>query len=109
MLLPSRDASAEVAYDFVDSVKSVLVFARAMATACSSDASLSPVAASSASLTGNVITMTAEGANPQTVRVQVGSRVIFINNDSVDHDMSSDQHPTHLACPEINQVGYLRP
>ena len=23
--------------------------------------------------------------------------------------MSSDDHPSHLDCPEINQAGYLRP
>ena len=94
---------------FDSSIKRMLVLALATAAACSNDSSLSPVGASSTSSTGNVIAITADGASPQTVRIQVGGRVIFVNNDSVDHDMSSDQHPTHLACPEINQVGYLQP
>ena len=31
-------------------------------------------------------------------------RVVFVNADEVDHDMSSDQHPSHLDCPAINQA-----
>jgi hypothetical protein len=27
----------------------------------------------------------------------------------VSHDMSSDPHPTHTDCPEIDQVGVLNP
>ena len=95
--------------DFDNSITRALVLALVTTAACSNDSTLSPVGASSTSSTGNVITITADGASPQTVRIQVGGRVTFVNNDSVDHDMSSDQHPTHLACPEINQVGYLRP
>ena len=39
--------------------------------------------------------------------IAAGSRVTFVNNDSSSHDMSSDPHPTHTDCPEINQVGFL--
>ena len=39
--------------------------------------------------------------------VSVGSRVTFVNNDSRVHDMNSDPHPSHTACPELNQVGFL--
>jgi hypothetical protein len=35
--------------------------------------------------------------------------VLFINNDSAAHDMSSDPHPEHTDCVEINQVGFLTP
>jgi hypothetical protein len=34
---------------------------------------------------------------------------LFINNDSRSHQMSSDPHPDHTDCPEINQVGFLNP
>jgi len=46
---------------------------------------------------------------PQTVTVAPGSRVLFVNNDSVEHQMFSNPHPEHTDCPEINQVGDLRP
>jgi hypothetical protein len=38
-----------------------------------------------------------------------GSRVVFVNSDSRTHNMTSDPHPTHEDCPELNQVGFLNP
>ena len=35
-----------------------------------------------------------------------GTRVLFINNDR-RRDMTSDPHPEHNDCPEINDVGIL--
>ena len=32
-----------------------------------------------------------------------------MNNDSRVHDMTSDPHPTHTDCQEINAVGLLQP
>lgn len=55
------------------------------------------------------ITITASGVSPQNIMVAPGSRVMFINNDSRRHDMSSDPHPDHTDCVEINQVGLLQP
>ena len=81
------------------------ILVMAMTSACSSDSPVAPGGGGSS----NMITITAAGASPQTVRIKVGERVVFTNDDSVDHDMSSNQHPTHLECPAINQVGYLRP
>ena len=46
---------------------------------------------------------------PQNITVPLGSQVTFVNNDSRDHQIASDPHPEHTACPEINQVGYLTP
>ena len=56
--------------------------------------------------TGATITITSNGASPNSVTVSIGSRVTFVNNDSRAHEMSSDQHPSHTECPEIN-VGIL--
>jgi plastocyanin len=52
------------------------------------------------------ITITAAGVSPKTVTVAVGSRVMFVNNDSRPHDMNSNPHPEHTDCPEIN-VGFI--
>jgi hypothetical protein len=35
--------------------------------------------------------------------------VTFVNNDSRSHDIASDPHPEHTACPAINQAGFLQP
>lgn len=53
------------------------------------------------------ITITASGASPRNVTIPVGSRVTFVNNDNRVHDMSSDPHPVHTDCPQINLVGAL--
>ena len=59
--------------------------------------------------TGNVVTITTTGVHPRSIQIQLGERVLFVNNDTVAHEMSSDSHPSHLACPQINQVGHLEP
>jgi plastocyanin len=47
--------------------------------------------------------------SPKSVTVPAGTRVTFINNDNVPHDMESDPHPEHTDCPDINQVGFIVP
>jgi plastocyanin len=55
------------------------------------------------------ITITAAGANPKNVQINIGQRVLFINNDNRAHNMTSDPHPEHSDCIEINQVALLQP
>src|SRR4051812_21416959 len=57
----------------------------------------------------NTITLTAAGTSPKNIQVAVGARVLFVNNDSRPHSMTSDPHPEHTDCPELNQVGFLSP
>ena len=52
-------------------------------------------------------TITAAGVNPKELTVPPGSRLLFVNNDSRRRNMTSDPHPEHDACPEINSVGLL--
>lgn len=59
---------------------------------------------------GATITIGANGAvSPAQVTISVGQSVTFVNSDSRLHDMASDPHPTHTACPAINNVGNLQP
>jgi len=53
------------------------------------------------------ITITSAGVSPKNVIVSAGDRVLFVNNDGRSHNMTSDPHPDHNDCPEINQVGFL--
>jgi plastocyanin len=55
------------------------------------------------------VTITSSGASPTEVRVAVGGRVTFFNNDSRPHAMSSDPVQIHNDCPPINDVGFLNP
>ena len=58
----------------------------------------------------NQMTISAAGVlSPSELVVSPGSRVLFINNHSQRHNMTSDPHPEHNDCPEINQVGLLSP
>ena len=59
---------------------------------------------------GATITIGANGAvSPSTVNVAVNQSVTFTNNSTVPHDMESDPHPAHTACPSIANVGLLQP
>ena len=55
------------------------------------------------------ISITSGGVSPKVLVVRQGQRVLFVNNDSVAHEMASDLHPTHERWPAMNQVGYLEP
>jgi plastocyanin len=55
------------------------------------------------------IAITSSGVSPSEITVAPGTRVTFVNNDSRSHNMSSDPHPDHTDCPEINQAGLLQP
>ena len=60
--------------------------------------------------TTNPYTVTISGSGivgPKELTVPPGSRVLFVNSHSRRHDVTSDPHPDHLDCPELNQVGVL--
>ena len=76
---------------------------------CSSSTPSEPTPPPSPPVATTTITITAAGANPRNIEVSLGARVRFINNDTRSHNMTSDPHPEHTDCPEINQVGLLQP
>lgn len=54
------------------------------------------------------ITISASGVvTPKSVTVPRGSQVQFVNSDRFAHQMTSNPHPEHTDCPELNQVGFL--
>jgi plastocyanin len=55
------------------------------------------------------ITLTSSGTNPAAVTVPPGTRVLFVNSDGRNHNMTSNPHPDHTDCPEINSVGFISP
>jgi plastocyanin len=74
-------------------------------TPSSPQAPASPVASDPAT----TVTITSSGVSPKEIQVAVGGRVTFVNNDNAFHEMTSDPHPIHTDCPEINSVGALGP
>ena len=75
----------------------------AILVACSDGGPASP------SNTTQTITITAEGVSPKQVRINVGDRVRFTNNDSVNRQINSNPFPAHDDCPPINSVDLLTP
>lgn len=74
---------------------------------CGGGSSSSPSVTSDPSTASITITMTSTGVSPNPIRVSPGTRVRFLNNDSRQHEMTSDPHPAHTDCVEINQVGLI--
>ena len=92
--------------------------ATALALAACGSSSSSPSSSSDTSPTSpttppadavatSTITIANSVASPKHIKVPRGSQVTFINNDTQSHNMTSDPHPDHTDCPEINQVGFL--
>ena len=92
--------------------EAVMVAALVTIAACggsSSPSGPSPVTGSPGP-SGATITIGANGAvSPSQVSITTGQSVTFINNDSRTHDMSSDPHPAHTDCPQMNAVNNLSP
>ena len=81
-----------------------------VATLCAScGGSGSPSTPSDPSAANRTINITANGASPTSLTIAPGTRVLFVNNDTRSHNMTSDPHPEHDQCPEINVVGLLSP
>jgi plastocyanin len=97
------------------SALALLAAAAAVAAACGGGGGGGPSApaapSGSAPSGGDVATIriTSTGVSPNSVRITVGSQVMFVNDDTRSHEMMSDPHPVHTGCPEINQVGDLGP
>lgn len=77
--------------------------------ACGGGGGSTPTAPSGPPTVTNTITITSQGANPRNIQITAGTRVTFINQDTRAHNMTSDPHPEHTQCPELNQVGLLAP
>ncbi len=86
---------------------SVLAAGVILATACGGLSA--PSTPTTPPVNTTVITITANGTSPRNVEVALGARVRFVNNDGRSHNMTSDPHPDHTTCPELNQVGFLSP
>jgi plastocyanin len=67
-----------------------------------------PPATGGGNPTTATITIGTDGrVTPSSVTIAPGGRVTIVNNHNQAHDMSSDPHPEHTQCPEINQIGFL--
>lgn len=78
--------------------------------ACGGGGSSSPTTPTPPTTGGPTMTIDASGVlSPKELVVSPGTRVLFSNQSSRARQVSSDPHPEHTDCPEINQVGFLAP
>jgi plastocyanin len=56
---------------------------------------------------GATITIANGRVTPSQVTVAVGQSVTFVNNDGQPRNVTSNPHPVHTDCPQINVVGGL--
>ncbi|MFA4936225.1 MAG: hypothetical protein WC568_10365 [Candidatus Methanoperedens sp.] len=54
----------------------------------------------SAPVEGNVIEITSYGFSPDTLIINAGATVIYVNKDTLNHWPASDPHPGHNQYPE---------
>jgi hypothetical protein len=85
---------------------SLVVF---LGAACSSKPSGGPSTPDPTPPPGSTVTITSSGVNPKSVQVAQGTRVLFVNSSAFSPVISSDPHPEHTDCPEINNVGFISP
>jgi len=88
-------------------IRVLLAISLLVGISCDGDTPLMPSTTTPAS--EPVVTITSAGVTPSSITVSQGDRVLFVNNDTVAHEMSSDSHPTHGLWPAMNQVGFLLP
>lgn len=50
----------------------------------------------------NRITLTKNGFEPQTLKIKVGTTVVWVNNSGDTATVNSDPHPTHTLFPFLN-------
>ncbi|HUC75885.1 MAG TPA: hypothetical protein VMS04_11370 [Vicinamibacterales bacterium] len=81
----------------------------ALASACGSNATTPTPSPCSSGPATTTITILNNAVCPQNITVPPGSQVLFVNQDTIAHEMYSDPHPAHTDCPELNQVGHLEP
>lgn len=48
------------------------------------------------------MTLSSTGANPTSFVLAAGSTLEILNTDAAAHEMSSDPHPSHTNCPQLN-------
>ena len=81
--------------------------ALAAALSCGGSSNMSPSGMCTPSVNANTLVIMNNAICPQALTVTRGSQLIITNQDSDAHEMTSDPHPEHTDCPELNQIGFL--
>jgi hypothetical protein len=83
--------------------------ALAAARSCGGSSSTGPSGTCTPSTNPNTLVVMNNAVCPSAITVARGGQLTIINQDSTSHDMTSDPHPEHTDCPELNAIGFLNP
>ena len=83
--------------------------ALAAAFSCGGSSSTGPSGTCTPSTNPNTLVVMNNAVCPSAITVARGGQLTVINSDSTSHDMTSDPHPEHTDCPELNAIGFLNP
>jgi hypothetical protein len=83
--------------------------ALAAAFSCGGSSSTGPSGTCTPSTNPNTLVVMNGAICPQVITVALGSQLIITNQDGDVHEMTSDPHPDHRDCPELNAIGFLNP
>ena len=79
------------------------VFALSAACGSSNNSPTSPTPPGSPGPSGATITILSNGTvSPASVDINVGQSVTIVNQDSRNHEIASDPHPSHTDCPQFD-------
>ena len=62
-----------------------------------------------ATLSATIVITPNNSFQPPEVRILVGGRVTFINQNNRAHDITSDPPHLHTDCPPVMEVGFIQP
>jgi plastocyanin len=60
-------------------------------------------------LSATIVIMPNNSFQPAEVKILVGGRVTFINQNNRAHDITSDPLHLHTDCPPVMEVGFIQP
>lgn len=90
--------------------KQVIQTPQATETPVSTSSALPSAATSGATITEqkNLVTINSDGFAPKNITIKLGDTITWTNADTKNHNISSDNHPTHLLYPFLN-LGMIKP
>lgn len=75
----------------------------------STDSASPSIATSDATITEqNLVNIFSNGFIPKSITIKLGDTITWTNVDTENHNVSSDNHPTHLLNPFLN-LGMIKP
>jgi plastocyanin len=81
----------------------------AMTASCGSQTPTSPAGSGEVHTVIATVMLEATGPNPREITIGVGETVSFMNHEHVPYTVTGGASPSQSSCPEITDVGVLRP